>query len=525
MKRTFTLNIPISKIDEEQRIVTGVATSEALDSQGDIIDYEASKIAFKDWIGNIREMHEPKAIGKAIDVQFDDKKKEVILSAKISESADGENAWTKIKEGILTGYSIGGQIFKITKDKAVEGANRIVDYALSETSLVDNPANPDAQLIMVKSFDGKLQRVEAEIEKGEQHPEVWWIEKFMKGKNMKKSVYDAQEALSLASQLTWLILIEEPDQREDLVTAFNALRNFAEKEVAEGDDFEWETEYDEAIELANKAINLRKGKKMADKKVEKTNVVGGEERNLDAKVTETQEQAGRPVNDTEERATEAGVPAVGEVVTDKKGEPVKDEDGNEVVQDREYAEDDKTKAQDDSARNDSTPPQDKEVVGEEEAEEAEEEKGDEDGDKSEKVEEDGDSTKETESKSQKKSDEPSDILKNVHSLLTKLDKANGGELKKVAEAVTELGDKVEKSMTDLEDRISKLEKQPMPTKAKASYQVISKGDEEEVDDGVAELQKRQDELIANPELAKPGEMYELAMKLRKANIGKRIELK
>ena len=126
-QRTFQLNVPISKVDEEQRIVTGIATTEALDSQGDIVDYEASKKAFSEWKGNIREMHNPIAIGKGIDVQFDDKNKAVIVSAKISESADGQNAWVKVQEGILAGFSIGGRVYQVVKDKAVQGANRIVD--------------------------------------------------------------------------------------------------------------------------------------------------------------------------------------------------------------------------------------------------------------------------------------------------------------------------------------------------------------------------------------------------------------
>lgn len=298
-KETFTLNIPISKIDEEQRIVTGIATTESLDSQGDIVDYEASKKAFSDWPGNIREMHNPIAVGKGIDIQFDDATKSVIVSGKISESSDGENAWKKVKEGILTGFSIGGKIFQVTKDKAVEGANRITDYALSELSLVDNPANPDAQLIMVKSVDGNLQRVETEI--SQKH-------------DIKKSVDDALAALSCASSIAWLIMVEQADGDDvtDLKAAFDALRNFAAKEVQEGDDFS--DEYDQVMLMARTAINLRKDKKMAkdaDDKLEKTNVIGGEERDEEAKPV-VAEDAKAAESDEESKEDKA------EVVEDKE---------------------------------------------------------------------------------------------------------------------------------------------------------------------------------------------------------------
>ena len=59
----LNLNIPISKIDEEQRIIGGWATVEELDKQGEITDYQASKKAFSNWEGNIREMHDPLGVG------------------------------------------------------------------------------------------------------------------------------------------------------------------------------------------------------------------------------------------------------------------------------------------------------------------------------------------------------------------------------------------------------------------------------------------------------------------------------
>ena len=65
----FRIFIPIAKVNHEQRTVAGWATTEKVDKQNEIVDYEASKKAFDDWHGNIREMHEPKAVGKAIAVQ------------------------------------------------------------------------------------------------------------------------------------------------------------------------------------------------------------------------------------------------------------------------------------------------------------------------------------------------------------------------------------------------------------------------------------------------------------------------
>ena len=184
MNKPITFSVPFSKVDEEQRIVTGIATAEMLDKQGEIVDYEASKKAFSDWKGNIREMHESKAVGKTIDIQYDDANKAVIISAKISESADGQNAWTKIKEGVLTGFSIGGSVQKTAKEayKADDGtessAVRIQQYTLSETSLVDSPACPAAEFLMVKRDGDKLEEVEKMVEHAKPVPVLGWQKAF-----------------------------------------------------------------------------------------------------------------------------------------------------------------------------------------------------------------------------------------------------------------------------------------------------------------------------------------------------------
>lgn len=79
--------IPITRIDREQRIVEGVATSEAVDTFGTVFDYDASKKAFSDWAGNVREMHDRKAVGRRFEIRFDDAKRQVIVRSKISKGA------------------------------------------------------------------------------------------------------------------------------------------------------------------------------------------------------------------------------------------------------------------------------------------------------------------------------------------------------------------------------------------------------------------------------------------------------
>lgn len=155
----FNLYCPISKINEEKRTVAGWATTESVDKQGEIVDYAGSKEAFSNWGKNIREMHEPKAVGKAVEIIPDDDSKKMWVEAYISKGA--EDTWQKVKDGTLTGFSIGGQTVhknvQIVKDLATGGSRtvtRITKYRLNELSLVDNPANAGCSFELVKSIDG-----------------------------------------------------------------------------------------------------------------------------------------------------------------------------------------------------------------------------------------------------------------------------------------------------------------------------------------------------------------------------------
>jgi len=68
---SFELGVPLIKIDVKKRIVGGFATLDNLDQAGDILDADASTEAFANWFGNIREMHQKKAVGKAVDWRQD----------------------------------------------------------------------------------------------------------------------------------------------------------------------------------------------------------------------------------------------------------------------------------------------------------------------------------------------------------------------------------------------------------------------------------------------------------------------
>lgn len=155
---TVHVSMPFAKVDEEKRLVSGWATLDNIDTQGDIVLAEASAKAFARARGNIREMHQPLAVGRMIDFREDEfydpqtKKfyRGIFVTARVSQGA--EDTWQKVLDGTLQGFSIGGEINKASNEFVKEAGRTvrfIEDYDLVELSLVDNPAN---QLANVDSF-------------------------------------------------------------------------------------------------------------------------------------------------------------------------------------------------------------------------------------------------------------------------------------------------------------------------------------------------------------------------------------
>jgi Putative phage serine protease XkdF len=97
---------PIAKLDREQRMVWGYASTEAEDDQGEVIRREALEAALADYMrfANIREMHQPSAVGVATEAAVDDHG--LYLGARIVDA----EAWRKVTEGVYKGFSIGGRV-------------------------------------------------------------------------------------------------------------------------------------------------------------------------------------------------------------------------------------------------------------------------------------------------------------------------------------------------------------------------------------------------------------------------------
>jgi hypothetical protein len=262
--------LPISKVEERDDgtlFVVGVASTEALDVQGEIVTAEAMKSAmpefFKYGSGNLREMHQPMAAGTVEKAYIEDGK--TMIECIVVDPI----AIKKVQTGVYKGFSIGGKaLAKFEKT--------ITSLRLSEISLVDRPANPEATITMWKADGAEDAEVKAVdvladmLNKGEITPERL-VELAKAEKPVAKSYYgeeifDAQVALRMLGDLIYLLAKEQaegesvPEQVAALQAAFAGLKAFVVSELTEETTIKFEDA--DGIAKAGKMISAANMEKL-----------------------------------------------------------------------------------------------------------------------------------------------------------------------------------------------------------------------------------------------------------------------
>jgi hypothetical protein len=156
----FRKFVPFAKVDAARREVWGAVTAEVQDKDGETCHYESSKEEYKSWsteftkatdgksCGNLREMHQLKAVGKGVAIDFRDSQQEIFMGFKVVD----EDAWQKVDEGVYTGFSHGGKY----KKRWSENGQRYYTALPTEVSLVDNPALGVCHFAYIKA-DGSVE--------------------------------------------------------------------------------------------------------------------------------------------------------------------------------------------------------------------------------------------------------------------------------------------------------------------------------------------------------------------------------
>src|ERR1700720_1189513 len=117
--------------------VHGIASTESVDDQGEIVRAAAMRSAIPEYMRfpALREMHQLSAAGTALELDCGDDGITRIVAHVVDPVAV-----TKVKTATYRGFSIGG---RVTQREAGNSKN-ITGIVLNEISLVDRPANPEA---------------------------------------------------------------------------------------------------------------------------------------------------------------------------------------------------------------------------------------------------------------------------------------------------------------------------------------------------------------------------------------------
>ena len=209
----MNLFLPITKMearDDGTLFVAGIASSEALDSQGETVTADAMKSALPDFFkfgsGNLREMHQMIAAGRVDKAEVDADGKTYIECVVVDDGAV-----KKVQKGVYKVLSIGG----LALDKSDK---TITSLRLTEISLVDRPANPEAVISIWKSEDSLEEKP---VEKG-----MWTMQQLIEALRCVKSVMSDAEYEQKEGEHT-------PEIVEEIKAAYAALGAVAQKYLRE----------------------------------------------------------------------------------------------------------------------------------------------------------------------------------------------------------------------------------------------------------------------------------------------------
>jgi len=235
-------------------LVYGKATDDTLDSDQQVCDPAWLSKAMPDWFkyGNIREQHSQIAAGVA--TEYEAKGSQHFITAHVVDPS----SVTKVKAGVLKGFSIGIRGARVAKDNKALGG-RIVDGEIVEVSLVDRPANPSCTLVMAKSIGNEVVQVEELNEtKTITATDLINTAKEIAGdvKKFDQAFFDqARQGLAGLLAVEANELGDGSDESRSvalLLSAIHALFEFHEGEAAEGEVMSMEdTPEEESLEMAD----------------------------------------------------------------------------------------------------------------------------------------------------------------------------------------------------------------------------------------------------------------------------------
>jgi HK97 family phage major capsid protein/HK97 family phage prohead protease len=150
MNTAYSLFTVEKGMDDDERIIRGIASTPSPDRSNDIV--EPMGAMFKLPFPLLSQHDHSKPIGEVIEAKVT--KKGIEIVAKISKGIDYvDQAYQQIKLGLVKGLSIGFRPKEYEEFKNENGYGmRFKSYEVYELSAVTIPANAEASILMVKSL-------------------------------------------------------------------------------------------------------------------------------------------------------------------------------------------------------------------------------------------------------------------------------------------------------------------------------------------------------------------------------------
>lgn len=153
-QRAYSL-LTVKSVDEDARIITGIATTPETDRMGDVVEPKGAQFKLPIPLLWQHNAHQPIGHVTAARVTADG----IEITAQITKFDEPgalkdrlDEAWQSIKAGLVRGLSIG---FKAIESARIEGTYgyRFLKWLWLELSAVTIPANSEATITAIKSLD------------------------------------------------------------------------------------------------------------------------------------------------------------------------------------------------------------------------------------------------------------------------------------------------------------------------------------------------------------------------------------
>lgn len=158
MNRAYSI-LAVKAVDDDQRVIRGIATTPNPDRVGDIVDPLGVK--FTNPMPLLHQHDSGRPVGT---VKFDRPTKDGIQFEASLPRIDEpgplkdrvDTAWGEVKAGLVRAVSIGFRTLSDGYEVMKDGGIRYLQTEVMELSLVTIPANADAKISLIKSIDAPL---------------------------------------------------------------------------------------------------------------------------------------------------------------------------------------------------------------------------------------------------------------------------------------------------------------------------------------------------------------------------------